>query len=119
MQFSKTDIMFIMQYYYEPGTGLKFRSLREVERRLNGEIFAPRSRALVVRHNQASVRVEYFKKICVISFIFMMFKYEYSLSYFGLFLFPSSTEHSCLAEFSISEDGCLWWKGTSLWPSVL
>ncbi|KAJ8551412.1 hypothetical protein K7X08_000782 [Anisodus acutangulus] len=37
------------RYYYEPGTGLKFRSLREVERRLNGEIFAPRTRASVMR----------------------------------------------------------------------
>lgn len=26
-----------MQYYLEPGTGHKFRSLREVERYLNGE----------------------------------------------------------------------------------
>uniref|UniRef100_A0A3Q7J1E0 MBD domain-containing protein n=1 Tax=Solanum lycopersicum TaxID=4081 RepID=A0A3Q7J1E0_SOLLC len=33
------------RYYYEPGTGQKFRSLRDVERRLNGEIFAPRNRA--------------------------------------------------------------------------
>ncbi|MCD7469317.1 methyl-CpG-binding domain-containing protein 7-like [Datura stramonium] len=38
------------KYYYEPGTGLKYRSLREVERRLNGEIFSPRTRASVVRN---------------------------------------------------------------------
>ncbi|XP_016462368.1 methyl-CpG-binding domain-containing protein 7 isoform X1 [Nicotiana tabacum] len=50
----RSDGCRVDKYYYEPGTGLKFRSLREVERRLNGEIFAPRSRALVVRHNQAS-----------------------------------------------------------------
>ncbi|KAH0715825.1 hypothetical protein KY290_008805 [Solanum tuberosum] len=38
------------RYYYEPGTGQKFRSLRDVERRLNGEIFAPRIRASGVRN---------------------------------------------------------------------
>ncbi|KAK4370432.1 hypothetical protein RND71_009907 [Anisodus tanguticus] len=38
------------KYYYEPETGLKYRSLREVERRLNGEIFALRTRASAVRN---------------------------------------------------------------------
>ncbi|KAK4709605.1 hypothetical protein R3W88_030530 [Solanum pinnatisectum] len=38
------------RYYYEPGTGQKFRSLRDVERRLNGEIFTPRIRASGVRN---------------------------------------------------------------------
>lgn len=32
----------IVQYYYEPGTGLQFRSMREVERRVNGEEYTPR-----------------------------------------------------------------------------
>nr|XP_009782300.1 PREDICTED: methyl-CpG-binding domain-containing protein 7 isoform X1 [Nicotiana sylvestris] len=53
----RSDGCRVDKYYYEPGTGLKFRSLREVERRLNGEIYAPRSRALIVRHNQASSSV--------------------------------------------------------------
>ncbi|KAJ8539643.1 hypothetical protein K7X08_013895 [Anisodus acutangulus] len=47
------------EYNYEPGTGVKYRSLREVERRLNGEIFAPRTSASTVRnYPKASVRVE-------------------------------------------------------------
>ncbi|XP_019159695.1 PREDICTED: methyl-CpG-binding domain-containing protein 6-like isoform X2 [Ipomoea nil] len=32
------------RYYFEPGTGRKFRSLREVERHLNGGEYTPRSR---------------------------------------------------------------------------
>ncbi|PHT98073.1 Methyl-CpG-binding domain-containing protein 6 [Capsicum chinense] len=40
----------IDRYYYEPGTGLKYRSLREVERRLNGEIVAPRTRVSTRRN---------------------------------------------------------------------
>uniref|UniRef100_M1B9D9 Methyl binding domain protein n=1 Tax=Solanum tuberosum TaxID=4113 RepID=M1B9D9_SOLTU len=52
------------RYYYEPGTGQKFRSLRDVERRLNGEIFAPRIRTSGVRnYPKASLRIEYFTKI--------------------------------------------------------
>ncbi|KAK4375351.1 hypothetical protein RND71_006028 [Anisodus tanguticus] len=52
------------EYNYEPGTRVKYRSPREVERRLNGEIFAPRTSALAVRnYPKASVRVEYFAKI--------------------------------------------------------
>ncbi|KAJ8563045.1 hypothetical protein K7X08_031497 [Anisodus acutangulus] len=38
------------EYNYEPETGVKYRSLREVERRLNGEIFAPRTSASAVRN---------------------------------------------------------------------
>ncbi|XP_055835355.1 methyl-CpG-binding domain-containing protein 7 isoform X2 [Solanum dulcamara] len=38
------------RYYYEPGTGLKYRSLRDVERRLNGEMFSPRTRASGARN---------------------------------------------------------------------
>ncbi|XP_060215916.1 methyl-CpG-binding domain-containing protein 7 isoform X1 [Lycium barbarum] len=45
----RSDGYRVDRYYYEPGTGLKYRSLREVERRLNGEIFAPRTRASVMR----------------------------------------------------------------------
>nr|GMD24018.1 methyl-CpG-binding domain-containing protein 7-like isoform X1 [Ipomoea batatas] len=33
------------RYYFEPGTGRKFRSLREVERHLNGGEYTPSSRA--------------------------------------------------------------------------
>lgn len=31
------ELLILMQYYLEPGTGQKFRSMREVERHLNGE----------------------------------------------------------------------------------
>ncbi|XP_047255156.1 methyl-CpG-binding domain-containing protein 7 isoform X4 [Capsicum annuum] len=44
----------IDRYYYEPGTGLKYRSLREVERRLNGEIVAPRTRVSTRRNYSKS-----------------------------------------------------------------
>ncbi|CAN4120012.1 unnamed protein product [Withania somnifera] len=46
------------RYYYEPGTGQKYRSLREVERRLNGEIFAPRTRALAGRNYSKIVTMD-------------------------------------------------------------
>ncbi|KAJ8562737.1 hypothetical protein K7X08_031189 [Anisodus acutangulus] len=46
-----------MQYNYEPGTGVKYRSLREVEQRLNGEIFAPRTSASAVRNYPKSIRL--------------------------------------------------------------
>ncbi|KAL2470447.1 Methyl-CpG-binding domain-containing protein 7 [Abeliophyllum distichum] len=42
------------RYYYEPGTGRKFRSSREVERHLNGEQYTPRSRRKLTLHNHNS-----------------------------------------------------------------
>nr|XP_027087704.1 methyl-CpG-binding domain-containing protein 7-like isoform X1 [Coffea arabica] len=39
------------KYYYEPGTGLKFRSLRAVERYVNGEEYTPRPGALTWHDN--------------------------------------------------------------------
>ncbi|KAA8549228.1 hypothetical protein F0562_000912 [Nyssa sinensis] len=36
----------IDKYYYEPGSGQKFRSLRAVERYLTGEVYTPRPKAL-------------------------------------------------------------------------
>ncbi|KAK4370431.1 hypothetical protein RND71_009906 [Anisodus tanguticus] len=54
------------RYYYEPGTGIKYRSLREVERQLNGEIFASRTRASVVRgYPKASLRSSLSRKMVI------------------------------------------------------
>ncbi|XP_027126325.2 methyl-CpG-binding domain-containing protein 7-like [Coffea arabica] len=39
------------KYYYEPGTGLKFRSLRAIERYVNGEEYTPRPGALTWHDN--------------------------------------------------------------------
>ncbi|KAK2995273.1 hypothetical protein RJ640_015554 [Escallonia rubra] len=47
-------IAILLQYYYEPGSGRKFRSTKEIERYLNGEEYTPRSRALIVKHFHCS-----------------------------------------------------------------
>ncbi|XP_017246460.1 methyl-CpG-binding domain-containing protein 7 isoform X2 [Daucus carota subsp. sativus] len=40
----RADASRIDKYYYEPSTGHKFRSLKEVERYINGEVYTPRRR---------------------------------------------------------------------------
>ncbi|KAK1373684.1 hypothetical protein POM88_029877 [Heracleum sosnowskyi] len=40
----RADASRVDKYYYEPSTGHKFRSLREVERYINGEVYTPRRR---------------------------------------------------------------------------
>ncbi|KAM7522233.1 hypothetical protein LguiA_012135 [Lonicera macranthoides] len=43
------------KYYYEPGTGLQFRSMREVERHVNGEEYTPRrQRSFKLDYNKIS-----------------------------------------------------------------
>uniref|UniRef100_A0A5B7BSW6 Putative methyl-CpG-binding domain-containing protein 7 isoform X2 n=1 Tax=Davidia involucrata TaxID=16924 RepID=A0A5B7BSW6_DAVIN len=42
----RCDATHIDKYYYEPGSGQKFRSLRDVERYLTGEVYTPRPKAL-------------------------------------------------------------------------
>lgn len=44
-----------LQYYFEPGTGRKFRSLREVERHLNGEEYTPKSRPFTVSNHLKAI----------------------------------------------------------------
>lgn len=60
--------MLMMQYYLEPGTGKKLRSLREVERYLNGETVSRRrkSTSVVIASNRPSSGV-----ILIYSFNFM------------------------------------------------
>lgn len=50
-----------LQYYYEPMTGHKFRSLREVERYVNGGVYTPRrrrSRTLKLSYHGYKVRLK-------------------------------------------------------------
>lgn len=42
---------YVLQYYYEPETGNKFRSLRSIERYINGEEYAPQSRSRTLLRN--------------------------------------------------------------------
>ncbi|KAL3518250.1 hypothetical protein ACH5RR_020839 [Cinchona calisaya] len=51
------------KYYYEPGTGLKFRSLRAVERYINGEEFTPTHRRALTWHNNHYKSPRYRKMI--------------------------------------------------------
>lgn len=55
-------LLFTLQYYYEPSTGHKFRSLREVERYINGEVYTPRrrrSKTLRLGHSGSHSKVRY------------------------------------------------------------
>lgn len=61
--------MLMMQYYLEPGTGKKLRSLREVERYLNGETVSRRRKStsvVIASNNRPSSGV-----ILIYSFNFM------------------------------------------------
>ncbi|KAK3004017.1 hypothetical protein RJ639_017992, partial [Escallonia herrerae] len=46
----RSDGSRVDKYYYEPGSGRKFRSTKEIERYLNGEEYTPRSRGLIVKN---------------------------------------------------------------------
>ncbi|KAL0369776.1 UNVERIFIED_CONTAM: Methyl-CpG-binding domain-containing protein 7 [Sesamum angustifolium] len=47
-------LMYNVQYYYEPGTGRKFRSIREVQRYLNGDSYPCRSTRKLSLRSQSS-----------------------------------------------------------------